>query len=204
MIFFTFTKKAMKRIILFLILIVCQNSHSQEVKKNKLQFHSFSVTFGSFAPQKGSSAYATWYTDFNLVTNYNKNLFAFSVDGSFDWLFSFMGEKPKRQNIQMSMLYGRQVALIDKVNFEILTGLGYFKAMYRIDNFDSWEDDFYFIKKSPDNFVKKISLNSFSIPVKLRVIFAFSKDGSAGLNYSKSFNSISNYSSIGVIFRHNF
>jgi len=102
------------------------------------------------------------------------------------------------------MLYGREIKLIKNVHFEALTGIGYFKAIYRTDDFITWEDDFSFIKNRPDISVKKLSLNSLSVPVKLRLVLDYSKNGSVGLNYSQSFNSISNYSSTGLIFRYKF
>ena len=193
----------MKKITFILMLFISLNFHGQE-NKEKLQIESFSLTLGSYKPQKGNDEFSPWYVDFNLTTNYKNHLFQVSIDGTYRWLLAFIGESPKRKNIQISLLYGRRIKINNKFNFELFSGVGYLKETYTTDNFTTWKEDFSFIKDLPNNSVKKLSLNSFSVPIKLRLMFDYSKKASFGINYSHNFNSISNYNSTGLIFRHFF
>ena len=193
----------MKKIIfLLLITLVYQNINSQE---NKLQLQSLSVSIGNYQPNKGKDLYSSFYTDFSLITNYNKNLFLLSVDGTFPWLFAFINNKTDRDNKQISFSYGRNFKIYKRFSLESFVGIGYFIEKYtKKYSFITWNDEFSFIENKPDESIDKLTLNGISFPVKLRLLFEYNKKNSIGINYSHSFNSISNYGSIGLIFRHNF
>ena len=194
----------MKKIIfLLLIILLYQNIYSQE---NKLQLQSLSVAIGNYQPNEGKDLYSTFYTDFSLITNYNKNLFLISVDGTFPWLFSFLDNDTERENIQISFYYGRNYKIYKRFSLESFVGIGYFKEKYSKRNYSfvTWNENFSFIKNKPNESIDELTLDGISFPVKLRLLFEYNKKNSIGLNYSHSFNSISNYGSIGLIFSHNF
>lgn len=192
----------MKKLLLFsILLLVTVNFYSQ----NKLKIQTLSVSIGNFEPQKGSNKYANFYTDFTLATVYKKNIFELSFDGSFKWLFGMINNQEfNRKNIQISILYGRSIKIYKWINFEALAGIGYFKESYKTEQYITWDNHFSFIENPPDNSVDKLSLRSVSLPIKFRLIFKYSEKNLAGINFSQSFNSVSNYNSIGLIFRHLF
>ena len=191
-----------KLIILFLTISLSQYYYSQN---NEFNFESISVSIGSFKPQKGRSNDTPFHSNLQVNTKINKSLISFSLDGMIDFLnlLSLIGNQ-NRSNIQLGLLYGKEIKIYEWINLETHLGIGYFWETYKKDTFETWQEEYNYLAELPSEDIEQATFGSFSIPIKIKLLFSFSDKSSFGLNFNYSINSVSNFSSLGLVFQQMF
>jgi hypothetical protein len=170
--------KLLTLIVLFPFL--CQSQESG------LRIHSVSAGIGyiGFSTEDINSGGGLDFAA-DLTVNFKKNLFSvyFNVGGEADILKREDGEA-----FEISVTYGREWDLSERLIIETHAGLGYFNWGYANSS------TFYLLKKE----------STIGFPVRLKLIYNFIEQFGVGLNPNANFNSLAISYSANVIIQYRF
>lgn len=188
-------------VIIILVLFSLKNN----AQENKLNLSAVSLAYGGFQPQKTSnlSSSANLYIGLDVIMTVNKHRLFFSLNRGHD--LEVLGSYGKRYNLEVDVLYGKNIKLYNWLFLEVAIGIGYFQgSYYKSDDItETWEDSWGFIKYQ-DNSKNNVRLGSVSLPLKSKLLFYTSSRFSLGANINVSINKISNLTAYCFVAQWNF
>jgi hypothetical protein len=155
-------------------------------QENSFKIHSISAGFGYIGFSSNdidNGDGLNFVADF--TTSYNKNLFSvyFNIGGDADILKQEDGETS-----EISITYGREWDLTDRLKFEAHAGLGYFNWGY------SNSSTFFLLEKE----------TTIGFPVRAKLIYYFTNNFGVGINPNANFNSLATTYSVDLIIQYKF
>ena len=168
----------MKKIILFLLLIIFSSSFSQD----RFKIKSLEYGFGTYKISNRDSRFVL-NGSLDFTASYKSNLLSLSNNIGLGFGKNESGNNDLEGFYEIDILYGREFELSKRIRIETYTGLGFI---------------------SQNNTTDKNEKQSLALPIKLKFLYYTGKKFAVGLNPNVSFNKVNAIYSLNFILHLNF
>jgi hypothetical protein len=168
----------MRKIILFLLLMISVTAFSQD----KFKFKSIEYGIGTYKISNRNSVFVL-NGALDVTTAYKSNLFTLSNVIGFGFGKNEDSNTDLEGYYEVDLLYGREFKLSDKFYLETHTGIGFI---------------------SQNNTTNSDEKQSWAMPVKLKFLYYTGKKFAVGLNPNVSFNKVNAIYSLNFLLHLNF